>query len=218
MADLLVIDLEMCGVDRNVTRGTGVYLDHEIIEIGACILGKKNRIRDEWKSYVRPKHGALDSRISDLTGIREIDLETAPELEEALRKMVSWIGGRDLTAVSWSDTDQIQLSLEMEQKKIRNAAVDGLLAGWVDIQKSYDTLMRSSRSTSLENAMRAEGIKPEGRLHDGADDAKNTALLIAKLLNEGKELSMEPVSQSMEYHDSSEDEFRVSPFAGLFGS
>lgn len=216
MADLLVIDLEMCRVDRNVTRGSGVYLDHEIIQIGACILGKKNRIRDEWKSYVRPEYGNLDSCISELTGIKEIDLSMAPVLSDALKKMAGWINRRELTAVSWSDTDQIQLSVEMEQKRISNDTVEKLLESWVDIQKSYDTLMHKNRSTSLENAMRAEGIKPEGRQHDGADDAKNTALLIAKLFEDGKELEMEPINQTFEYHDDSEDDFHQSPFAGLF--
>lgn len=216
MNDLLIIDLEMCKVDRNVTKGSGVYLDHEIIEIGACILGKKNRIRDEWKSFVRPCHGTLDSFISDLTGIKDIDLSMAPALPEALKKMASWINGRGLTAVSWSDTDEIQLSVEMEQKGIENEVIENLLAGWVDIQKSYDKLTGANRSTSLENAMRAEGIRPDGRLHDGLTDARNTAVLIAKLLSEGRELEMEAINQTFEYHDDSEDGFNVSPFAGLF--
>ena len=216
MADLLIIDLEMCKVDRNVTKGSGVYLDHEIIEIGACILGKKNRIRDEWKSYVRPQHGSLDSYISELTGIKDIDLSMAPVLSDALKKMAAWINGRELTAVSWSDTDEVQLSVEMEQKGIRNEVIEKLLADWVDVQKSYDELTHSNKATSLENAMRAEGVRSSGRMHDGADDAKNTALLIAKLLEEGKELSMEPINQTFEYHDDSNDEFNSSPFAGLF--
>ena len=216
MADLLVIDLEMCKVDRNVTKGSGVYLDHEIIEIGACILGKKNRIRDEWKSYVRPQHGSLDSYISELTGIKDIDLSMAPVLSDALKKMAAWINGRELTAVSWSDTDEVQLSVEMEQKGIRNEVIEKLLTDWVDVQKSYDELTHSNKATSLENAMHAEGVRSSGRMHDGADDAKNTALLIAKLLEEGKELSMEPINQTFEYHDDSNDEFNVSPFAGLF--
>ncbi|MCQ2401067.1 MAG: exonuclease domain-containing protein [Lachnospiraceae bacterium] len=216
MADLLVIDLEMCKVDRNVTKGSGVYLDHEIIEIGACILGKKNKIRDEWKSYVRPQHGSLDSYISELTGIKDIDLSMAPVLADALKKMANWINGRELTAVSWSDTDEIQLSIEMEQKGIKNEVIEKLLTDWADIQKSYDRLTKATRSTSLENAMRAEGVRPDGRLHDGADDARNTALLIAKLFEEGKELEMEPINQTFEYHDDANDEFNVSPFAGLF--
>ena len=215
MQDLLIIDLEMCRVDRNVIKGRGVYLDYEIIEIGAVILGKKNRIRDEFKTYVRPEYGNLDEFISDLTGIREIDLGFAPALKEALEKLAGWLQGREITACSWSDTDLIQLSVEMEQKKIENAEIRRLLDGWVDLQRSYDMITGAGRPTSLERAMRAEGVRPEGRAHDGAADARNTALLIARLLADGKELEMHPVNEVLEYHDEDDGACSGNPFFNI---
>jgi len=103
----------------------------------------------------------------------------------------------------------------MEQKKIENNVIDGLLEGWVDLQKSYDRAKGNHWSTALEKAMRAESVRPEGRAHDGADDAKNTALLIAKLLTDGVELELEPLSSTVEYHDAEEETFSNNPFANF---
>jgi len=215
MENLLIIDLEMCKVDRNVIRGRKIYLDSEIIQIGAVILGKKNRIVDEWKSYVQPEYGNLDEFIETLTGIKDIDLRFAPKLPEALKKMSNWLAGRQVTAASWSASDESQLSVEMEQKKIENKVIDGLLEGWVDLQRSYDRAKGNRFATALEKAMRAEEVRPEGRAHDGADDAKNTALLIAKLLNDGVELEFEPLNSSVEYYDAEEESFSNNPFANF---
>ena len=57
MNDLLIIDFEMCEVDRAVIKNTGVYLDHEIIQIGAVILNEKNKITAEYSAYVKPHYG-----------------------------------------------------------------------------------------------------------------------------------------------------------------
>lgn len=215
MENLLVIDLEMCKVDRNVIRGRKIYLDSEIIQIGAVILGKKNRIVDEWKSYVQPEYGNLDEFIETLTGIKDIDLRYAPKLADALKKMSNWLAGRTVTASSWSVSDEVQLSVETEQKKIENPVIAGLLENWVDLQKSYGRARGAKNAMALEKAMRAEDIRPEGRAHDGADDAKNTALLIAKLLSDGVELEFEPINSTFEYHDEEEESFTNNPFAGL---
>ena len=213
MNDLLVIDFEMCEVDRNVIRNTGVYLEHEIIEIGAVILDGKNRITDSYRAYVKPKYGRITEIVSDLTGIIDMDLERAPGLEEALLKFAKWTEGKDLTAASWSDTDQIQLSVEMEQKQIKNPRMLELIGGWVDLQKSYDTFVGANRSTGLARALKNEGVTPEGREHDGADDARNTALLIASMRKAGKELVFEPIEESIEYTDEIPEE---SAFGSIF--
>ncbi|MBQ0100045.1 MAG: hypothetical protein KBS39_00870, partial [Lachnospiraceae bacterium] len=84
MKDLLVIDFEMCEVDRNVIKNTGVYLEHEIIQIGAVILNEKNKVTDHYSAYVKPHYGRITPIITELTGIIDMDVERAPELAEAL--------------------------------------------------------------------------------------------------------------------------------------
>lgn len=216
MNDLLVIDFEMCEVDRTVTKGTGVYLDHEIIQIGAVILNEKNRITDEYRAYVKPHYGTISKTISDLTGIIEMDVANAPELEAALKKFSNWIGNKEVTACSWSDSDEVQLSVEMEQKEIRNERISGLLEDWVDLQASYDKFTGATRSTALSRALKAQDVKPEGREHDGAADARNTALLIAKMRKDGKELEFTPLNESFEYTDSEEE--GESAFGNIFAN
>lgn len=213
MNDLLVIDFEMCEVDRNVIKNTGVYLEHEIIQIGAVILNEKNRITDHYCAFVKPHYGHISDIIARLTGIIDLDVERAPELEEALKKFTNWLGDREVTAASWSDTDQIQVALEMEQKHIKNNRMQELIGGWVDLQKSYDDLIGVTHSTALSRAMKKENVVPEGREHDGEADAHNTALLIAALRKDGRDLVFAPIEDSVEYHDEEPEE---SAFGNLF--
>lgn len=213
MKDLLVIDFEMCEVDRNVIKNTGVYLEHEIIQIGAVILNEKNKVTDHYSAYVKPHYGRITPIITELTGIIDMDVERAPELAEALKKFTNWVGDRDVTAASWSDTDQIQVSLEMEQKHIKNNRMMELIGGWVDLQKSYDDLIGVHWSTALGKALRNEKIETVGREHDGEVDAWNTALLIGELRKAGRELVIEPIEQSIEYHD---EEPAESAFGNIF--
>ncbi len=52
---------------------------------------------------------------------------------------------------------------------------------WIDYQAAFQNRFRLSNSPSLKTALELSEIDHEGKLHDGLDDAYNTARLIAKL-------------------------------------
>ena len=52
---------------------------------------------------------------------------------------------------------------------------------WIDYQDIFTKRFELSRQLSLEEALGRTEIEPEGRFHDGLDDAVNTAYLIEKL-------------------------------------
>ena len=202
MEQYLVIDLEFSRVDRQAARLGQYYGSHEIIEIGAVILNEDNTIADRFKSYVRQVYGMPDAAVTSLTGITEKDLKDAPPLEQALRDMAAWMGKRSLIAASWSDSDYVQLSVEMEQKRIRNEAVEALFADWVDLQKAYTELKGQDHQVSLKSALEESRVAAEGKLHDGADDAFNAAKLIAMFRAEkGEAMQIKPIAEHLEYEE-----------------
>lgn len=52
---------------------------------------------------------------------------------------------------------------------------------WIDYQAVFTKRYELTRQLSLEEALGRAEIEPEGRFHDGLDDAVNTAYLIEKL-------------------------------------
>ena len=202
MEQYLVIDLEFCRTDKYYAKLNKYYMSQEIIQIGAVILNTDNQVVDEFRTYVHPSYGMPDDKVTELTGITEDNLKDAPYLGRALRYMADWMGDRELIAASWSDSDYIQLSEEMNQKRISNQKIEALFDDWVDLQKAYIKMEGLTQQISLEKAMAASAVAVEGRLHDGAVDAFNTAKLISSIRQqEEKEIELEPMSEHAGYEE-----------------
>ena len=156
----LVIDLEMCKVPRDY-RSKSYRYAYEIIQIGAVLLDDSFKRIGTLCQYVHPEHGVIDYFIENLTGIKNSQVKKAPKLEEVLIHMIDWLGERDYKIYAWSEF--------MKAEK------------WVDYQEVFTKRFELSRRLSLEEALERAEIGPEGRFHDGLDDAVNTAYLIEKL-------------------------------------
>ena len=180
MQTLIVLDVEMCRVQMRTDR---FPYRHEIIQIGAVKLNDSYEIVDEFSTYVRPRYGKVDFFIEDLTGITEQMVKQAPDIEEALQRMVQWVGEDEADFYSWSDTDYYQIRNEILCKCQENACWDLLLnqTNWVDYQAKFSERLESPKALKLAEALDLAEIDPEGHLHDGLADAYNTARLIAKL-------------------------------------
>ena len=76
----------------------------------------------------------------------------------------------------------------MKAKKIDDIRINTLIdeSRWIDYQDVFTKRFELERQISLEEALGRVEIEPEGRFHDGLDDAVNTGRLIEKL-----ELNME---------------------------
>jgi inhibitor of KinA sporulation pathway (predicted exonuclease) len=185
-----VVDLEMCKVPK-------MYKDkynfnQETIQIGAVLLDENYEIIDEFNTYVKPRYGQVDSFIGKLTGISQKDLVDAPSFEEALENFLDWLTADDVRCVSWSGSDPAQLVHEYNAKKFYDDRFDIVIANWKDCQKTFSDMMEKKRAYSLEEALIAADICQEGKAHDGFDDARNTALLFAKM-EQNETLELNPV-------------------------
>ena len=180
MKHYLVIDLEMCMVKGSAKKKMKGE-KQEIIQIGAVMMDQKHRIIDEFSSFVKPEYGKVDEFIENLTGITQDNVDQAPILRSVLMKFADWIGERQITVLSWSDSDYHQLQNEMRVKKIKHHKIQDLLDGWVDFQRSFDQMLGLKNQYALEDAMNISRLQAMGRMHDGLCDAYNTARLFIKV-------------------------------------
>lgn len=210
----LVIDLEMCKVPRDY-RSKGYKYANETIQIGAVLLDEEFKRIGTLSQFVHPEHGVIDYFIENLTGIKNGQVKHAPRLQEALLHMLNWIGDREYKVYAWSGSDRAQILHEIKAKNIVDEKIASFMeeSRWVDYQDIFMMRYEMSRKMSLEEALGRADIDPEGRFHDGLNDAVNTGLLIEKLeLNPDYQLvSYEMPEKPSEYLSSSLGEL----FAGM---
>lgn len=180
MAVRVVVDVEMCGVQ---VRTKSYPYKNEIIQIGAVMMDDSFKMLDKFSTYVRPRHGKIDHYIGMLTGISERALKEAPDIEDALRRFVQWVGDDDVVFYSWSTTDYYQIRREIQYKCQEDDLWNVLLeeSNWIDYQEKLGKRIDSPRRIKLADALELVELDTEGHMHDGLDDAYNTARMIAKL-------------------------------------
>ena len=181
MGKYVVIDLEMCKVDKSMKKE--FRANHEIIQIGAVLLGEDLKVEDKFNRYVKPEFGWIDPFIEKLTGISQEHVKNASMLAGALEEFLAWLP-EDATAVSWSMTDRQQLSKELTAKGMANERMNRLFETWIDCQKEFGKKVQACRQYSLKEAMIATDVVGDDREHDGLADAYNAALLFAKMEQE----------------------------------
>ena len=93
---LVLIDTEYTA-DENSQRTSWRGQHREIIQVGLLALDEKLTVLDSLRAYVRPKlNPVLSEYIKKLTGIRQTDVNGAPELPEAWKKMAGYCQNRNL--------------------------------------------------------------------------------------------------------------------------
>lgn len=208
MCKYVVVDFEMCDVSKGTVRKHYNY-GTEIIEIGAVLLDESLNIVDKFKSYVAPQYGYIDNRIHKLTNISFQDVAKAPCFKDALEEFLAWVP-EDATLVSWSENDKYQVKYESEAKNLHIPQLDRFFGHWLDCQKTFSEKMNSDKCYNLTEALKLTGVHYEDGEHDALVDAKNTALLFAKM-------EREPELQLSHYYTEQHSEhLTFNPFADLF--
>ena len=180
MSKYVVFDLEMCKVPKHIKTEN---LHMEIIEIGAVLLDEAYKEVDSFKTYIKPEYGFVDNFIEKLTGITIAETKNAPETKKALEMFAEWIPD-DAVLVTWSENDEHQLRKEMEYKNIDIPKLNKLLDEYIDSQLDFSDIMDSERQYSLYEALVLGDIDFDEDIHDALVDARNTALLFAKMETE----------------------------------
>ena len=213
MSKFVIVDLEMCPVPKGF-RTKEFRCRNELIQIGAVLLDDSLEITDTFMTFVHPEYGYIDRHIEGLTGITFENVKTAPGLKNALESFISWLP-EDAILVSWSENDENQIRKETEGKGLEIAELDRLLENWCDCQKTFSEKMHNDRNYKLSEALIIADIDSVLGEHDALIDAKNTALLFAKMQRE-PELKLNPyLTNSAEDKPEGKSQKSYSPFACL---
>lgn len=196
MGKYVVYDLEMCKVPKGEKREEFGFRQ-ELIQIGAVMLDEEFNMVDTFMTYVAPRYGFVDSFIEKLTGITPANTKDAPSTEEALNAFLDWIPD-DAVLVSWSENDPIQIYHEIDGKHIEIPRLEALLDDSLDCQWEFEEKIDATRAYALSDALSITGIDCNGGAHDALIDARNTALLFAKI-------NLEPELQMSKYYLTEED-------------
>lgn len=172
-----VIDLEFTPISKNFMEEREI-VKNEIIQIGAVLLDENYRKISTFSTYVKPVYSThIKPSVTKLTGITDLDVENAPDLAEALKKLTAWIGSEKKTRVySWSNTDLYQMEDECYLKDI---PFPENMYRWMDFQKVYGRLIGYRHQLSLKNAVTsANGQFIGAQAHTALYDAMATTELL----------------------------------------
>lgn len=188
LSHLLVLDFEStCWQDQKNSP------PNEIIEFPVVLISlSTGGVAAEFQQYVMPvEQPRLSAFCTQLTGISQETVDSGVPLATCLVLYNQWLADvtsrlslapDTVTCCTWSDWD-LNLCLEREcrRKQVRKPSS---LNSWVDIRAVYRDFYRR-RPQGLANAMREVGLAFQGREHSGIEDARNTARLVWKMVQDG---------------------------------
>ena len=173
---LLIIDFEATCDDRGALPAA----DMEIIEIGAVLLDARRQVVGQFQRFVKPvKNPVLTNFCTKLTGIHQRDVETARTFPEAAHGLEAWL--RLTTPIapaawaSWGAYDRKQLRRDCERHQVAHP----LDVPHCNVKKAFEHI-HGGRGWSLQDALGHRGMRFEGSLHRGLDDALNIARILQK--------------------------------------
>ena len=172
-AHYLVIDFEATCCDRGTVPRDAM----EIIEFGAVMVDAGDfRIVDEFQNFVRPqRHPRLTGFCTQLTSIRQADVDAAPTFPDCVAAFESWLGRyRDVAFCSWGDYDRNQLQRDCDFHRIANP----VSAPHRNVKRLFSERQGLKNKYGLAEAVARVGLAFSGTHHRGIDDARNIARLL----------------------------------------
>lgn len=173
---ILVVDLESTCWPGDPPPGE----EHEIIEIGLCVLDVATGERlDNPSILVRPICSHVSNYCRELTTLTQDKVEAGVTLAEASRLLREEFDAQSRPWASWGDYDRQQLRRECRAKGVRYPFGDRHINA-----KTLFALVRGlDTEVGLDTALRMLGFPLEGTHHRGGDDAWNIARIMTWILD-----------------------------------
>lgn len=173
--DISLEEAEYCVFDLETT-GLSCKYDH-IIEFGGQIVKERSAIKS-LQMFIKPPV-ALSNFTTELTGIKESDVEFASTIEERIDEILEFIGDRVLVAHN-ADFDVSflnELLIRLGREPLKNPVIDTV--------SLYRSLHSEKKGSNLGAAARFYGIKYEkGGAHRADYDANVLVDVFLHMLNE----------------------------------
>jgi len=149
----IVVDLEMNTVKNNSEIRKICRM--ETIEIGAVMLDENMQEISSFRTYIKPEFSeTIAHKIRRLTGITDEMVANAPKFREGFGMFAAWCAGTgdDFKIYSWSDSDYMQISKEMEVKQYELSEIESRVVSepWIDFQKEFDVHLGFEKQVSLK--------------------------------------------------------------------
>jgi 3'-5' exoribonuclease 1 len=168
---ILVVDLEATCDAQGFPKS-----ERETIEIGAVLVDSKTLvIHSEFQRFVRPvRHPALTEYCTDLTGITQATVDSAPSFTIAFEGFLQeMVVNRDIIFGSWGGYDRRQLRRDCMFHGLQYPEFDS-----IDLSIEYTRHAGLVRRASMARALSSVDIPMQGHQHSGIDDARNLARLL----------------------------------------
>lgn len=171
-AHYLVIDFEATCCDHGSVPRHAM----EIIEFGVVMTDADFHVVDEFQSFVKPvRHPVLTPFCTELTSIRQQDVDSAPAFPECVAAFKAWLYQYpDFAFCSWGDYDRTQLQQDCDFHRITNP----VSAPHFNVKRLFSEHQRLKKTYGLAGAIEKAGLTFSGTHHRGIDDARNIARLL----------------------------------------
>lgn len=169
----------------------------EVIEFPSVLVSLTDRaVVDSFSTFVRPvHHPTLSAFCTELTTIRQADVDPAPVFPEVLAAHRAWLEGHGLfdsqgrerfAFVTCGDWDlQTMLPVQCGASGIPISALPPVYRRWINIKKVFLAVMKKAKTTGMPAMLQALGLELQGTHHRGIDDCHNIARLVFALADRG---------------------------------
>lgn len=172
-------------------------IPQEIIEFPSVIVSLRDRkiLADHaFSSFVRPvHHPQLSEFCTQLTTIRQQDVDGAPPFLEVLAAHQAWLGAHQLLGaddrfafVTCGDWDlATMLPVQCAASGLPLSALPRVYRRWINIKKVFIDTVKKAKSYGMPSMLRALGLELQGTHHRGIDDCHNIARIALALAERG---------------------------------
>lgn len=185
-------------IDRSAMLPLIVSLDLEynnqpsrqIIQIGAIVGDLTTGEVVSRFSVFANQHEPLAAEIIKLCGIKQQDVDGAPDIAEAYRQLVAWLapfkGRRNLNPLTWGggDSEDLRAAVGLDRE---DGATWVFGRRWTDV-KAVFAAWRAAHGRpwdgGLAKSMTKLGLAFQGRRHNALHDAENTFVVYHALLRQ----------------------------------
>lgn len=164
----------------------------EIIEFPSVLVSlREGAVVAEHESFVRPVfHPRLGAFCTELTGIRQEDVDGAPAFPEALAAHQAWLASHGLLerdgAFAFVTCGEWDLrSMLPRQCAASRVPLPRVYRRWINVKTIFARTLGRSASVGMPEMLSALGLELEGRHHRGIDDCRNIARIVLELAARG---------------------------------
>ncbi|MCY1012620.1 exonuclease domain-containing protein [Nannocystis pusilla] len=169
----------------------------EVIEFPSVLVSLRDReVVDSFSTFVRPvHHPTLSAFCTELTTIRQQDVDGAPVFADVLAAHRAWLEGHGLfdsqgrerfALVTCGDWDlQTMLPVQCAAAGIPIGSLPRAYRRWINIKKIFLDVLKKAKTTGMPAMLQALGLELQGTHHRGIDDCHNIARLALALADRG---------------------------------